>query len=68
MKMKPKIELSFGDLITAAPQDWGAGRAKKMVPPGGNAPVGGMAMTIAFSDSFSQRMVRINRANVPNVG
>ncbi|MGD1088570.1 MAG: hypothetical protein ABR955_07565 [Verrucomicrobiota bacterium] len=31
MKIKPKKELKFGDLITAAPQDWGAGRAREMV-------------------------------------
>jgi len=30
MKIKRNKELTFGDLITAAPHVWGAGRAEKM--------------------------------------
>jgi hypothetical protein len=29
MKIKPKMDLMFGDLITAASQAWGAGRVEK---------------------------------------
>jgi hypothetical protein len=31
MKIKPKNELTFGELITAAYQVWGAGQAETMV-------------------------------------
>jgi len=31
MKIKEKMELSFGDLIKAAYQVWGSGRAEKML-------------------------------------
>jgi len=31
MKMKQKIELTFGDVIAAAYRIWGAGQAEKMV-------------------------------------
>jgi hypothetical protein len=32
MKIKPKMALSFGDLIAAAPKVWGAGRAQAPEP------------------------------------
>ena len=39
MEIKQKMKLTFGDLITAAPQVWGAGRAKQMVRSAISAPL-----------------------------